>query len=264
MSPWHQAKTSCAYKQRTFILPIDTCGVLGFNPKALNFWLLLLQERQQPLRLGRSRVQGWGLYAEEPVPPESFVIEYVGERIRNVLADLREKVQPHMKSCSLCRFLCGRYDPHSNQTPRVPRVQKCSGSSTSTSRAQLQALSATVYQGLFQSSLAVCTGIRQAQLQWRVPLSTGPGLGHRRHHQGGFSTAFLVTAGVFCAFAGTGSCVAPPPGFCMQNSRRRLFVCLVCLCPLRVTRCAAICCRVASRASSTIPATPTATPRHVP
>jgi len=43
------------------------------------------------LRLARSGVHDWGLFAEEPIGGEEFVIEYVGERVRLSLADLREK-----------------------------------------------------------------------------------------------------------------------------------------------------------------------------
>ncbi|MGH7869011.1 MAG: SET domain-containing protein [Candidatus Dormibacteraceae bacterium] len=34
-----------------------------------------------PLRIGRSRIQGRGVYAEERIPPGRKVIEYTGERI---------------------------------------------------------------------------------------------------------------------------------------------------------------------------------------
>jgi uncharacterized protein len=33
------------------------------------------------IRLGRSRIHGWGVYAAEPIPARRKVIEYTGERI---------------------------------------------------------------------------------------------------------------------------------------------------------------------------------------
>ena len=36
------------------------------------------------LRLGRSKIHRWGIYAEEPIPAKRKVIEYIGERINRV------------------------------------------------------------------------------------------------------------------------------------------------------------------------------------
>lgn len=36
------------------------------------------------LRLGRSKIHRWGIYAEEPIPPRRKVIEYIGERINRI------------------------------------------------------------------------------------------------------------------------------------------------------------------------------------
>lgn len=47
--------------------------------------------RGQTLRLGRSCVHAWGLYATEKIEPETFVIEYTGQVIRKVVSELREK-----------------------------------------------------------------------------------------------------------------------------------------------------------------------------
>jgi len=33
------------------------------------------------LRVGRSRIHGWGIYADQTIPPNRKVIEYTGERI---------------------------------------------------------------------------------------------------------------------------------------------------------------------------------------
>lgn len=39
----------------------------------------------------RSRIHGWGLFALEPIAANDFIVEYVGELIRNPVADAREQ-----------------------------------------------------------------------------------------------------------------------------------------------------------------------------
>ncbi len=43
------------------------------------------------MRLGRSGVHAWGLFARKPIPGNEFVIEYVGELIRRTINDVRER-----------------------------------------------------------------------------------------------------------------------------------------------------------------------------
>ncbi|CAL8471229.1 g10771 [Coccomyxa elongata] len=50
-----------------------------------------LQGRADDLRLGRSGVHAWGLFARKPIPGNEFVIEYVGELIRRTVNDVRER-----------------------------------------------------------------------------------------------------------------------------------------------------------------------------
>ncbi|XP_057257311.1 histone-lysine N-methyltransferase SETD1A-like, partial [Pezoporus wallicus] len=47
--------------------------------------------RKKRLRFGRSRIHEWGLFAMEPIAADEMVIEYVGQNIRQVVADMREK-----------------------------------------------------------------------------------------------------------------------------------------------------------------------------
>lgn len=42
------------------------------------------------MKLARSSAHAWGLFAAEHIGPMQFVIEYIGERMRSVLADKRE------------------------------------------------------------------------------------------------------------------------------------------------------------------------------
>ncbi|CAL8076948.1 unnamed protein product [Calicophoron daubneyi] len=78
--------------------------------------------------LGRSRIQGLGLFAARPLEPQTMVIEYIGELIRLELADKREKeYEAHNRGIYMFRLdddtvidatVCGglaRYINHSCQ-----------------------------------------------------------------------------------------------------------------------------------------------------
>lgn len=54
-------------------------------------WLLYLQFRKKQLKFARSRIHDWGLFALEPIAADEMVIEYVGQMIRPITADFREK-----------------------------------------------------------------------------------------------------------------------------------------------------------------------------
>ncbi|KAA0713862.1 Histone-lysine N-methyltransferase SETD1B-A [Triplophysa tibetana] len=49
-----------------------------------------LKFRKKKLRFGKSRIHDWGLFAEEPIAADEMIIEYVGQSIRQVIADMRE------------------------------------------------------------------------------------------------------------------------------------------------------------------------------
>jgi histone-lysine N-methyltransferase SETD1 len=42
------------------------------------------------VRFDRSSIHGWGLYAEENISMGDMIIEYVGEKVRQRVADMRE------------------------------------------------------------------------------------------------------------------------------------------------------------------------------
>lgn len=50
-----------------------------------------LNKRKKPVQFARSAIHNWGLYALEPINAGEMIIEYVGERIRQQVAELREK-----------------------------------------------------------------------------------------------------------------------------------------------------------------------------
>jgi hypothetical protein len=50
-----------------------------------------LQKRQKNLKFARSRIHNWGLFTVEPIEAQEMVIEYIGEVVRQKVADHREK-----------------------------------------------------------------------------------------------------------------------------------------------------------------------------
>ncbi|XP_078523664.1 histone-lysine N-methyltransferase SETD1B isoform X1 [Lissotriton helveticus] len=50
-----------------------------------------LKFRRKKLRFCKSHIHDWGLFAMEPIAADEMVIEYVGQNIRQVIADMREK-----------------------------------------------------------------------------------------------------------------------------------------------------------------------------
>lgn len=50
----------------------------------------ILQFRKKQLKFAKSGIHDWGLFAMEPIAADEMVIEYVGQMIRPVVADLRE------------------------------------------------------------------------------------------------------------------------------------------------------------------------------
>jgi histone-lysine N-methyltransferase SETD1 len=72
----------------------DQKKTLGAEADALRF--NQLKKRKKPVKFARSAIHNWGLYAMENIPVNDMIIEYVGEKIRQQVADLRE--QRYLKS----------------------------------------------------------------------------------------------------------------------------------------------------------------------
>jgi len=51
----------------------------------------------ETIRVGHSKIQGWGLFAKRHIPKDDFVIEYQGELIRTALCDKREQYYDSVK-----------------------------------------------------------------------------------------------------------------------------------------------------------------------
>ena len=71
--------------QKKIKISDPACG-----PRATN-QAKLLQRNAPSLRLGRSPVEGLGLFAREAIKADTFLCEYVGELIRRPLEDTREQ-----------------------------------------------------------------------------------------------------------------------------------------------------------------------------
>ena len=67
--------------------------------------------RTKRLKLAKSSIHAMGIFAMEPIESQSFVIEYIGELVRNHVADLREK------------FLYEKYRDASSYLFRLDREQ---------------------------------------------------------------------------------------------------------------------------------------------
>ncbi|KAI9884967.1 MAG: hypothetical protein M1823_003243 [Watsoniomyces obsoletus] len=50
-----------------------------------------LKKRKKPVRFARSAIHNWGLYAMEDIAGNDMIIEYVGEKVRQQVADIRER-----------------------------------------------------------------------------------------------------------------------------------------------------------------------------
>ncbi|RWS29179.1 histone-lysine N-methyltransferase SETD1-like protein [Leptotrombidium deliense] len=84
MPTTQQSTREARSNQRRLLASVDAAwsDLLKFNQ---------LQFRKKQLKFARSTIHDWGLFALEPIAADEMVIEYVGQMIRPVVADLREK-----------------------------------------------------------------------------------------------------------------------------------------------------------------------------
>ncbi|KAI9744304.1 MAG: histone methyltransferase set1 [Claussenomyces sp. TS43310] len=74
---------------RRFVADLnDQKKTLGGEADALRF--NQLKKRKKPVKFARSAIHNWGLYAMENIPMNDMIIEYVGEKVRQQVADIRE------------------------------------------------------------------------------------------------------------------------------------------------------------------------------
>lgn len=75
---------------RRFVADLnDQKKTLGSEADALRF--NQLKKRKKPVKFARSAIHNWGLYAMENIAMNDMIIEYVGEKLRQSVADLRER-----------------------------------------------------------------------------------------------------------------------------------------------------------------------------
>ena len=55
-----------------------------------------MQNQNARLILGRSGIEGYGIFARQPIFKGEMVVEYTGERVRPVVADVREEQYENM------------------------------------------------------------------------------------------------------------------------------------------------------------------------
>ena len=74
---------------RRFVADLnDQRKTLGQDSDVLRF--NQLKKRKKPVKFARSAIHNWGLYAMENIPKDDMIIEYVGEEVRQQIAEIRE------------------------------------------------------------------------------------------------------------------------------------------------------------------------------
>lgn len=76
-----QRQQSFALDTQKKAIPIDSADSLKFNQ---------LKARKKRLKFAKSEIHDWGLFAMEHIEAGEMIIEYIGEKIRQKVADLRE------------------------------------------------------------------------------------------------------------------------------------------------------------------------------
>lgn len=74
---------------RRFVADLnDQKKTLGQDADVLRF--NQLKKRKKPVKFARSAIHNWGLYAMENINKDDMIIEYVGEEVRQQIAEIRE------------------------------------------------------------------------------------------------------------------------------------------------------------------------------
>ena len=71
--------------------PIEECEVGTGSSYCECKVLLCAQARKKQLKFAKSTIHNWGLFALESIPADEMVIEYVGQVVRQCVADERER-----------------------------------------------------------------------------------------------------------------------------------------------------------------------------
>ena len=87
-----------------------------------------LKFRRKAMKFGKSAIHDWGLFAMENIGADEMVIEYVGDVVRPLLSDVREKAYEKQVIACFRKFLCV-YIIHFRRASDLPTY---SGSTLST------------------------------------------------------------------------------------------------------------------------------------
>ena len=75
-----------------------------------------LKFRRKAMKFGKSAIHDWGLFAMENIGADEMVIEYVGDVVRPLLSDVREKAyekqvqsHSHVLTQTLFEFISGHW-----------------------------------------------------------------------------------------------------------------------------------------------------------
>ena len=63
-----------------------------------------LKFRRKAMKFGKSAIHDWGLFAMENIGADEMVIEYVGDVVRPLLSDVREKAYEKQVKICIRRF----------------------------------------------------------------------------------------------------------------------------------------------------------------
>lgn len=85
----HNATTSSARKMRQEQRVVASVANQGFSGDLMKY--NVLETRKKRLTFQRSIIHDWGLFAGEFIPADNLVVEYIGEVVRQKIADVREK-----------------------------------------------------------------------------------------------------------------------------------------------------------------------------
>lgn len=91
LTPQHPLSSSCSFCL-CLLLPLPSVMIDLQGQATSDFLRFNKLNAQNKVRFGRSPIHAWGIFATQPFQEGEAVIEYVGEYIRNAVADHREKM----------------------------------------------------------------------------------------------------------------------------------------------------------------------------
>lgn len=91
VAPQQQPRAAAAHRPRRVQRSAGGLGSAKGSALALQLDYNRLRDNQRLLKLSKSAIHDWGLFALEPIAAGEMVVEYVGEMVRSEVADVRER-----------------------------------------------------------------------------------------------------------------------------------------------------------------------------